>query len=226
MNCASNRKAEGMRRKGLIMEENQNGMNEQEAPRTYGEDSQMYANEGQPNQQMNQQPYEGQPNYGEQARYPYAYAAGGQMMPAKVNSIFCYILLAVMPLHKIIVMLINYLTFKSFDLNSVMAGDISSMTNPAVSVLSILNYVFWALYIVFVILDIVQMNKGQYKITGLILFAIFLKQGYYAWRAHLLKEKMTVPVIYTVLFSLLTIANYVYSFYLSFGMMADMMNMM
>ncbi len=225
------------------MEENQNGLNGQEAPRTYGEESanqSNYGNQpnygGQPNygnqpnyggqpNYGNQPNYGGQPNYGEQ-RYPYAYGAGGQMMPANVNNIFCYILLAVMPLHKIVIILSNYFSFKSLDLNSVMAGDVSSAVNPAVSVLSVFNYVFWILYIVFLILDIVQINKAQYKITGLVLFGIFLKQGYYVWRAHVLREKMTFPIVYTVCFVLLTVANYAYSMYLSFGMVSDIMNMM
>ena len=107
-----------------------------------------------------------------------------------------------------------------------MAGDVSSAVNPAVSVLSVFNYVFWILYIVFLILDIVQINKAQYKITGLVLFGIFLKQGYYVWRAHVLREKMTFPIVYTVCFVLLTVANYAYSMYLSFGMVSDIMNMM
>ena len=134
------------------MEENQNGMNGQEAPRTYGQESQVY---GQPNnggQQMYNQPNYGQPNNGQ--RYPYAYAAGGQMAPVKVNNIFCYLLLVVMPLHKIIIMLSNYLAFESMDLNSVMAGDVSSTVNPAVGVLSVFNYAFWILYVVFINLDI------------------------------------------------------------------------
>jgi len=211
------------------MEEYQNGTNGQGAPQTYGEESQMRAqgnmpNEqyGQPNPQMNGQ--YGQPNPNP---YPYAYGPGGPgMAPARINQVFCYILLAVMPLHKIITMLTNYITFKSMDLNSIMAGDVSSTVSPVTGVLSILNYVFWILYIVFIILDIVQINKGGYKITGLVLFAIFLKQGYYAWRAHVLGEKMTVPVVYTVFFSILTVINYAYAFYLSFGMVSDMMNMM
>ncbi len=226
------------------MEEYQNGTNGQGAPQTYGEESQMRAQGNMPNQQPNEQYGQpnpqmngqyGQPNpqmngqYGQPNPnpYPYAYGPGGPgMAPARINNVFCYILLAVMPLHKIVAMLSSYITFKSMDLNSVMAGDVSSTVSPVISVLSILSYAFWIIYIVFIILDIVQINKGGYKITGLVLFAIFLKQGYYAWRAHVLGEKMTVPVIYTVFFSILTIINYIYAFYLSFGIMADMMTMM
>ena len=226
------------------MEEYQNGTNGQGAPQTYGEESQMRAQGNMPNQQPNEQYGQSNPQmngqygqsnpqmngqYGQSNPnpYPYAYGPGGPgMAPARINNVFCYILLAVMPLHKIITMLTNYITFKSMDLNSIMAGDVSSTVSPVISVLSILNYVFWILYIVFIILDIVQINKGGYKITGLVLFAIFLKQGYYAWRAHVMGEKMTVPVVYTVFFAILTVINYAYAFYLSFGMVSDMMNMM
>lgn len=209
------------------MEEYQNGTNGQGAPQTYGEESQMRAQGNMPNEQYGQPNPQTDGQYGQPNPYPYAYGPGGPgMAPARINNVFCYILLAVMPLHKIITMLTNYITFKSMDLNSIMAGDVSSTVSPVISVLSILNYVFWILYIVFIILDIVQINKGGYKITGLVLFAIFLKQGYYAWRAHVLGEKMTVPVVYTVFFSILTVINYAYAFYLSFGMVSDMMNMM
>ena len=64
--------------------------------------------------------------------------------------------------------------------------------------------------------------KQHYKITGLILFAIFLNPGYYIWRAHILHRKKTVPVIYTVLYSLLVLGSMVYTFMETFQMIMGM----
>ena len=74
--------------------------------------------------------------------------------------------------------------------------------------------------IVFLILDIVRVHKSGAPITGLILFAIFLRQGYYIWRAHVLKRNMTFPIVYTVIYALLTIAYTVYSC----GILANLVN--
>ena len=60
------------------------------------------------------------------------------------------------------------------------------------------------------------MNKAGYKITGLVLFAIFLNPGYYIWRAYVLGRKKTVPIIYTVVYALLMLINIIVVFYYMF----------
>ena len=76
------------------------------------------------------------------------------------------------------------------------------------------------------ILDIIKISNQKYKITGLVLFAIFLRPGYYIWRAHVLKRKMTFPIIYTIAYSGVTVAYFFYSFYkvfsLTFGIMQSL----
>ena len=54
---------------------------------------------------------------------------------------------------------------------------------------SVIAFALSIAMIVFLVLDIVKINKAGYKITGLILFAIFLRPGYYIWRAYILGRK-------------------------------------
>ena len=87
------------------------------------------------------------------------------------------------------------------------------------------NAMFVAM-LVLLILDIIKISNQKYKITGLVLFAIFLRPGYYIWRAHVLKRKMTFPIIYTIAYSGVTVAYFFYSFYkvfsLTFGIMQSL----
>lgn len=71
--------------------------------------------------------------------------------------------------------------------------------------------------IVFIVLDIVQIYKNNYPITGLILFAIFLRPAYYIWRCHILRKKMTPAIIYTVLYYVSTIVVSVWAFASLYG---------
>lgn len=237
------------------MEENQNGMNGQEAPRTYGEESKIYENRAgkssygnqpgqqdygnQPNQQgygnqsyqngYGNQPgsYYQQPNYNPYGQQPYG---NGYGMPqyGQVRDIFCYFLLVIMPLRAIISMIANKMIYDSVDgYESILDGSyLNGMMGGAYSALSAVNNLLFLAFIVFAVLDIVAVHKGNYKITGLILFAIFLNPGYYIWRAYVLRQKKTVPVIYTVVYSLLFAANIIYSLYRSFEMAFEMVGMM
>lgn len=79
--------------------------------------------------------------------------------------------------------------------------------------------------IVFVVLDIIKISKAHYKITGLILFAIFLQPGYYIWRAYILNRKKTFPIIYTILLVVLWLAYFVYLVYKMMNVFISMMPM-
>ncbi len=123
----------------------------------------------------------------------------------KVSNVFCYILLVIMPLANIVSILMYNMVFNLMEGLSYADFETEYMQKvmqlsgePAYLLLAMLTYALGIGYIVFVILDIVKIHKQQYKITGLILFAIFLKPGYYIWRAHVLGEKKTIPVIYTI----------------------------
>lgn len=79
------------------------------------------------------------------------------------------------------------------------------------------NALFW-LTVVFLVLDIVQLYKAGYKIVGAILFAVFLRPAYFIWRAHLLKQKKTVPIVFAVCCYLITF----FGMFLMFGEAMEM----
>lgn len=246
------------------MEENQNEIYGNEAPRTYGDESRMYENQtnqasGQPydnqlnqqynvnqqydqqynnmsqqygqqynnmNQQYNQQYNNMNQQYGQQ-NYQQSYMGyGSQMMPASVKDIFCNILLVIMPIRMILSIIITYMTFKTMNYESLLNGNYQNYllrVSGSHITLSTISNVLWIAYIVFVVLDIINVHKGHYKITGLILFAIFLEPGYYIWRAYVLKRQKTWPIVYTVLYTLLMAVNMIIAFYFSFQMVFVMM---
>lgn len=143
-----------------------------------------------------------------------------------MTDVFCYILLVLMPLRQILGMISSANVFKSVDLSyssimndSYMAG----VYTPGYMVMTILSYVLTIGFIVFIVLDIVKIYKQHYKITGLVLFAIFLTPGYYIWRAHILGRKKTFPVIYTVCYSLLVLGSVVYTMYQAMDMYMEVL---
>lgn len=185
------------------MDENQNMNNGQQ---TYGD------------QQYNG----GQQTYGDQQYNQNTWTPQEQHGP--VSDIFCYLLLIIMPLREIISMISSSSIFKSMTYDSIMDGSyMNIMYSGKYVVFSLLSYALLAAFIIFVVIDIVKINKQNYKILGLILFAIFLKPGYYVWRAHLLKRKMAFPIVYTVFYSLLIIAEIGFSMMQAFGLVMNMM---
>ena len=207
------------------MEENRNE-NERQA---YGNQNQTY---GDRQTYGDQQSYGGQPGYGNPSGYnnpPVYYNNGSFVRPEQqhgpVTDVFCYILLVIMPLRQILSIVTTSSMFRSMDFSydSIMNGTyMNGLLNGSYMLLTILSYLLMAAFIVFVVLDIVKIYKQHYKITGLILFAIFLNPGYYIWRAHILHRKKTVPVIYTVLYSLLVLGSMVYTFMETFRMIMGM----
>lgn len=170
------------------------------------------------NQQPNQ-PY-GQPNQ------PYGYQPYGQ-----VKDLFCNILLVIMPLRMLLSIITNVMTFGlmgNADYYDLMDPNylMSITASPGYTALSLLSNLLFIAYIVFVILDIVQINKARYKITGLVLFAIFLNYGYYIWRAYVLKRAKTFPVVYTVCYALLAVVNVIITVVYTMNMSLSMMNTM
>ena len=240
---------------------NQNGWNGSEAPRTYGEDTKMYQNRQnapqqpnygsgqnpyqQPNygnsqnayqqpdygnaQNMNQQPNYGngqnpyqQPNYGNWQGNPYP-----QEQHGPVSDVLCNILLVIFMAQIIINFVVFGATWNAMageGIDAYLDGSVS-LGSP-VQMLSMFSNLLFVAMLVLLILDIVKISNQKYKITGLVLFAIFLRPGYYVWRAHVLKRKMTFPIIYTIVYSGVTVAYFFYSFYkvfsLTFGIMQSL----
>lgn len=175
-------------------------------------------------QGKNQPGYSQQPNYGNQTygqnynQQPSYYNNGGtgnQAQHGPVTDIFCYILLAIMPLRFIFGFARFALLMEDIDYGRIQSGSYipDIVLNGTMNAMSLVSNFFMILFIVFVILDIVKINQQKYKITGLILFAIFFNPGYYIWRAHILGRKKIVPIIYTVAFSLLLVVYYIFFFY-------------
>lgn len=89
---------------------------------------------------------------------------------------------------------------------------------PAYEALALITDIVRYATIAFLVLDIIQLYKAGKKITGAILFAIFLRPAYFIWRAHLLGEKKTLPIIFTVCVYLLSFVEYGIAFAEAFEM--------
>lgn len=200
--------------------------NEQQQNTQYQQNVQYGQNAGQqgnPYQQNMQYGYNtqqqnaqyGQNMYNQAYQNPPVYmnVNGAMPQPQKpVKDAFCNILLVLNPL----LLLVGFMTM--FGMVKTMTGSMMygfyRTTSPYLVIYVagiILMLLLGVAAIVFLILDIVRVHKSGAPITGLILFAIFLRQGYYIWRAHVLKRNMTFPIVYTVIYALLTIAYTVYS---------------
>lgn len=199
---------------------------------TYGNQQQTYGNQG---TYGNQQMYGNQGSYGNQQynNPPIYYNNGGfgtpQPMHGPVPDVFCYILLALMPLRQILGMISSASVFNSVDFSysSIMNDTyMAGVYTPGYMVMTVLNYALTIAFIVLIVLDIVKIYKQHYKITGLVLFAIFLTPGYYIWRAYILGRKKTFPVIYTVCYSLLVVGSMIYAVYQVMDMYLAIFNLM
>ena len=150
-------------------------------------------------------------------------------MHGPVTDVFCYILLALMPLRQILGMISSASVFNSVDFSysSIMNDTyMAGVYTPGYMVMTVLNYALTIAFIVLIVLDIVKIYKQHYKITGLVLFAIFLTPGYYIWRAYILGRKKTFPVIYTVCYSLLVVGSMIYAVYQVMDMYLAIFNLM
>ena len=184
---------------------------------SYNQPNQQYGYSNQSYGQMNQ-PY-GAPTY----QQPYMNGLG---IHTPVKDIFCNFLLVIMPIRVIVSMITTILTFSAIDsYDSFVNGSyLTKLASGSYSLLSMFSSILFFAYIAFVVLDIVAVNKGNYKILGLVMFALFLNPGYYIWRAHILGRKKTIPIIYTVVYSILMIVNFVVSFYYGFNLGMEMSN--
>ena len=185
-------------------------------------------NYGQPN--YTQQPNYGQPNYTQPPYYGQPNAGGYYNIPepqhGPVTNVFCYILLVIMPLRIILAMIYMREMFSSMTYYSIKTGRyMSDMMSGGYMMMSLVSSLLSIAFLVFIIIDIVMVYRQNYKITGLILFAIFLNPGYFLWRTHILGKNKTAAIIYTVAYTLLMVSYWVYSFYSAFEMTWRMMGM-
>ena len=156
-----------------------------------------------------------QNNYNNQYNYQNNYQK--QPVHGKVSDIFCYFLLVIMPLSNVVSIVLYNMVFKLMEglsyeafYDEYMEKILELSTQPMYLTLSLLTYGLGIGFIVFAILDIVKVYRQNYKITGLILFAIFLKPGYFLWRAHVLGRKKTLPVLYTIGYCALILGQWIF----------------
>ena len=166
---------------------------------TYCNQQYNYGHQTYGDQQYNggQQTY-GNPQYSQNNWTP-------QEQHGPVSDIFCYLLLIVMPLREIISMVATSSVFQAMTYDSIMDGSyMNVMYNGSYVIFSLLNYALLAAFIIFVVFD-------------------FLKPGYYVWRAHLLKRKMAFPIVYTVLYALLIMAEIGFVMMQAFSLVMNVM---
>ena len=196
---------------------NQNGYNQAGG---YGQPNYGQPNYNQQNGGYNQQSYYNQPynqnNYNNYNNY-------NQPQHSPVTNIFNYILMIILPLNIILGMIMTGDMLSSMTYDSLMDGSyVYDMMGGSYAALSGISTLLSLAALIFFIVDIVMVHKGNYKITGLILFVIFLKPGYFIWRAHILGRKKVVPIIYTVAYVLLNIVYFIYVFFMAYSMVLNM----
>ena len=183
-------------------------------PNPYAE--QAYRQPAFENTAYGQSPYDrptyGQPPYGQS---PFAQPAVTHSVPAVKNA-FLYIFMVLVPLK----MLATYISAGSMMLaidashfldNTFMEAAMALPSTPLDSVILWLRL----LTFLFLILDVRELNKSGYPITGALLFGLFFRIGYFIWRAHLIGAKKAPAVVYTVFLCLMFVG---YSLWAMAGM--------
>lgn len=137
----------------------------------------------------------------------------------QVKNIFVYVLMILVAASAIVNYAASMMTMDAF--NQVQSMDINAVLDLLIasSEFTVLSYVgdmvFWV-SVVFFVLDIMALYKANHKIVGAILFAILLRPAYFIWRAHLLGQKKTGAIIYTVCYYAFCLFEYVSIFAAAF----------
>lgn len=153
-----------------------------------------------------QNPYQQNQNYYNQTQYN-TYSTYQEPKP-EVKNTYAYILMALVGATGIISAIINVLLSEAYSMGNtieeVMDAIFVIVEQPGISVLSSINsFLNWTI-IALLVIDIIQLHKAGKKITGAILFAIFLRPAYFIWRAHLLGQKKVGAIIFTIVFYLVS----------------------
>lgn len=153
--------------------------------------------------QQNQSPYNQQQQN--------AYSIYEEAKPA-VKDIYTYLTMVLVVLSTIVTFIINMILSEAYSmgntLQEVVDATIAISQEPKVLLLSTASDVLFWLTVVFLVLDIMQLSRAGKKIGGAIAFAIFLRPAYFIWRARLLGNKKTVPIIYAILVYMITFTQY------------------
>ena len=158
-----------------------------------------------------------QTQYHQTQQEPYrTYSSSYEQTKPNIKNIYANIAMILVAVCQIVVCIANIMAAEAYSmgntLDEVMDAIIVISSRPAYVVLITINDIaFWAMAALLLI-DIMQFRRAGIKTRGAILFAIFLRPAYFIWRAHLLKEKKIVPMIYAVVLYLIFIAQYVVLF--------------
>lgn len=140
----------------------------------------------------------------------------------EVKKTFTRVLMVVILLTQVLGIVFNTIASRVYSMGDTVEEIIDALMlitqEPSMVVLSVIGDVLFWMTVAFMILDIIQLRNAGKKITGAILFAIFLRPAYFIWRAHLLGEKKVIPIIYAVVTYIISIAQYVVILYASVEM--------
>ena len=199
---------EQMRREQMQQEQVNQNYNPYGAPNY----NQGYNPNGAPNYNQGYNPY-GAPNYnqgynpyGNPYGNPYANSYQGvyEQTKAPVSNTFAIVLMAIFGLRCLLTLVQSWMTVDfiqyASDIYELEAMSTSISVNyPEYTAISLVISLASIAFYSFAIADIYKINKAGYKVTGLILFTILFPIGYFIWRAHLLKQKKTGAIIFTVI---------------------------
>lgn len=143
---------------------------------------------------------------------PYQTYTPYEEVKPQIKQTIAYILMALVAVSGIVDFIYNALLSRVYSMGDTMEEIIdatfSFSQEPVMLVLStVKDILLWAI-IVCLVLDIIKLRKAGKKITGAILFAIFLRPAYFIWRAHLLGQKKVLPIIYAVVVYILKAAEW------------------
>lgn len=174
------------------------------------------------------------PNYG-QPPYANPQAPWQQAAPVRepVTNIFYYILMGLTAVSTIVSIVfamkllndaiysLDYNSFASGDFFTIYSAMMADVTASASSVLyTLFTYMSKFAILALSITDIVLVHKKGYPIVGMILFTIFCKPGYFLWRAHTVKQKKLIPVLFTVFYVLAYVVYFFWCFSLGMNFMS------
>lgn len=121
--------------------------------------------------------------------------------PALKNS-YVRILMVLVAVSGIIAFISNVMAAKAYEigntLEEVMDAILEIASQPNYQMLTTISDCVFFIMIGLFILDISQVKRAGKSTRGMIVFAIFFRPAYFIWRAHLLGEKKTGPILYAI----------------------------
>lgn len=119
-----------------------------------------------------------------------------------LKNVYVKILMVLIAISSVIAFVSNVMASKAYEmgntLEEVMDAILEIASQPNYQVLTTISDCVFFVTVGLLILDISQVKRAGKSTKGMILFAIFFRPAYFIWRAHLLGERKTVPILYAV----------------------------